>query len=59
MTNHQIIQAARQAGLCFPNCWYLLDPEDEENDITDSFEGQEKIQMNKLRTFAELILKLQ
>lgn len=58
MTDHQIIQAARQSGLCFPNCWYLIDLENPEKDITDEFEEPEQNQMNKLRKFAELIRSL-
>lgn len=58
MTDHQIIQAALQAGLCFPICWYLIDPENPEKDITDEFEEPEQNQMNTLRKFAELIKSL-
>ncbi len=48
LSDEQILQAARDAGLCFPACWYLdMDKED--------WRIQEHKQMDKLRRFAELI----
>jgi len=55
MTDQQIIQAAREAGLCFPACWSLIAPWDPTRDVSDEWGGYEQGQMDKLRRFAELI----
>jgi hypothetical protein len=55
MTDQQIIQAAREAGLCFPSCWSLIAPWDPTRDVSDEWGGYEHGQMDKLRRFAELI----
>lgn len=47
MSDEEILQAARDAGLCFPTCWYLGQPKED-------WEEQEHSQMAKLRRFAEL-----
>jgi len=51
MTNQQIIQAAIDAGLCFPECWAL-------GLALQDWDEQERNQMAKLRRFAELIQAL-
>ena len=51
-TDEEILQAARDAGLCFPSCWWL--------DLVDKKDWriQEHKQMGKLRRFAELVQAL-
>lgn len=55
MTDQQIIQAALDAGLCFPDCWALVDPRDPERDSSDEWMSAERKHMAKLRRFAELL----
>jgi hypothetical protein len=49
LSDEQILQAARDAGLCFPICWFLGQPKED-------WEEKEHKQMDKLRRFAELLL---
>jgi hypothetical protein len=53
VTDQQIIQAALDAGLCFPDCWQLVDLHDPQRDISDEWMSREREQMGKLRRFAE------
>ena len=55
MTDQQIIQAALDAGLCFPDCWGLTSPSDPTEDISDEWGSYEQQKMQTLRRFAELI----
>ena len=43
LTDHQIIEAASSAGLCYPKCWELGD-------------GDNPLQMGHLRAFVSIIL---
>ena len=58
MTDQQIIQAALEAGLCFPECWALTSPSDPTQDISDFWGSHEQGKMQTLRHFAELIKAL-
>lgn len=58
MTDQQIIQAALNAGLCFPECWALTSPNDPTEDISDVWGSYEQRKMQTLRHFAELIKAL-
>lgn len=59
MKDSEIIKAAFDAGLCFPICWDLVDFDYsvvvDEVDENDS--GTRELQMEKLRTFAHLIIE--
>lgn len=48
MTDQQIIQAALDAGLCFPDCWAL-------NINPQYWDDEERRKMDQLRHFAELL----
>lgn len=51
MTDQQIIQAALDAGICFPDCWALrLGPQ--------HWDDEERRRMDQLRHFSELIKAL-
>jgi hypothetical protein len=58
MTDQQIIQAALEAGLCFPECWALTSPSNPTEDISDFWGSYEQGKMQTLRRFAELIKPL-
>jgi len=58
LTDQQIIQAALDAGLCFPDCWALTSPRDPTEDISDTWGSYEQRKMQSLRDFAERIKAL-
>lgn len=58
MTDHDIIQAALKAEICFPLCWNLSSSIFPEEDIRPEWSEAERKQMAKLRHFAELIKAL-
>lgn len=58
MTDQQIIQAALDAGLCFPDCWALTSTSDPTEDISDTWGSYEQRKMQSLRDFAERIKAL-
>lgn len=58
MTDQQIIQAALDAGLCFPDCWALTSASDPIEDISDTWGSYEQHKMQTLRDFAERIKAL-
>lgn len=48
-TDQQIIEAATEAGMCWPDCWALTGPSSDWGDM-------EHERMAKLRRFAELLM---
>ena len=56
MTDQQILQAALQAGLCFPLCWSLVDPTNPDADSSGDWEEAELAHMARLRHFAQLLV---
>jgi len=58
MTDQQIIQAALDAGLCFPDCWALTSASNPAEDISDTWSSYEQGKMQALRGFAERIKAL-
>jgi len=55
MTDQQIIAAAQEAGLCFPDCWGLVNPWEPTKDASADWGAYEQDKMQQLRHFAELI----
>lgn len=56
MKDLEIIKAAFDSGLCFPVCWGLVSSDKKiYYDLED--DSMESVQMEKLRTFAHLIIE--
>jgi hypothetical protein len=56
LTDQQIIAAAQEAGLCWPDCWFLVDSSRPGVDISAEWGDQERWRMGQLRYFVELAI---
>jgi hypothetical protein len=56
LSDQQILAAAREAHLCWPECWSLVDPTNPGADVSAEWGDQERWRMGQLRYFTELVI---
>lgn len=58
ISDTEIIQAALDAELCFPRCWYLIDQQEGDRVNVEDWTDVERERMRELRRFATRIAEL-